>query len=1684
MKNTLPIKEQRPKHPLNQGNKTNVLIPSFMLLFFLLVSNLVFSQTQRYAANASPILTPPYSLFIEDYTDPGKEQLKANIVFNDFNEATWNFKLRLTIESTDIQIRTIEGYTPPRPIVVQPGVLTQLSTEEWVNYLDFNNVTISGAGTASFRNSGRLPEGMYSFCVEVLDYTTGEPLSRESCSNAWLQLNDPPRIISPSCGTVVDPQLAAFPIQWQLFNTQSPNATMGTEYQLTLWEITDPTADPMVAVPNAQALQVFQSDFQMATSFNYGPAEPLLELGKRYVYRIQARAADGRDSFKNQGYSEFFHFSFGWPAGGNIKLSWPENDEGFNSLEIPYVSWKRPNNAASNQRVSYQLEVMRMLEGQTIEEAYRANDPWFARQLPEVVSTIGGSSVLPQDMGKSEQYAWKVTAFTGEQQIAKSDIQSFYGPSLVEAFYAGNHKVMVDYIKGKDVTNISGGGRVRLSATLDDWTNLEFENISLVDNGGFWVMDGGEIIITQEKERVRTLTPVAKDNGAASFTISKYRLDKDGLFAWGKVTWDLPHATTSTQKAVVESVEQWANFNVFRINTVIPLPENANRFDLLEPFGFTLDLRKSSLIYINQERYRMELNGEVLIPDHVKRFGSSRSGFVFNNAEDLFYLSATEASFANALQPLANTQYWLYPTAYEIDLSEKQSPGIHAATPNWKGIDIKTYKLTFEKSPDHKGQLSFSAPFEQTYEQSGNQRYTYVNSGGLSMKLDASYPDLEDELRFQTFPSNPRTLKLEISDNKVSEQSKFTGDFLIPFVSLTKRFGYEIPITNIGFEKGFLTDLEGVAFTHNPGLKEQEIHVKVQRAVLSGNEKITMTLDMDWPGMGVQLTSLRDFKVWGDHSIGFRTKNGTVALEKRENARMSSQKYPVTIDIIGAGGYKGQYMIATTADIVLGEDVSGPDQAPTVNVYSSVANPYVANDQEGSIGDLPEDGPTIEEATAQIKDEIASYEKSLLSKLSEDRDAIKAQAIAYQQGLGGSTAYLPEDMINNVSADEVPAQEQDELYEMIEAFTTVLATHYAQPLTALTENIRSDMRRVVSSAVNEAGNKMDQGIDALVDPIVQALSNSLQNDQIDVSSIITELGQIAKTSLKEEVRSSLQQSVHVNITQPVEYLLTDQVTARVQNYLITNGTDVFYQTLRGDNGGQALADMVTGIPGLAGEILGDAAEMIRPDAIQSTVASLIDDFIKGVDSQSIIDEIEGKAGEMILAELGRFATDKIADVASNILGEQSLPGWAGEENPVDFAAMGSKLADGDYAGALKEALPIDALPLKMRSPIVDLDGRVYYTPNDPVYGNVWVGDITMNVKVPKPFGLSALYINGRKEGNSYWFVEIRGNEEEPESDPQKKAAKGGYKLGDPIPKKARALKNPVNMGIANLVGVSGRLYSGMSESPDGGIVPDPSLKLGAYMNVVFFDKKNDGENMRLAVEGEINTKTNGDYTLKFNGDLQLQSEAPSVTEIDELAAVQGIIEISYNSAERHFLGYARVELNKPGSICANGSLLVDSKPGQWRVALGSREDRLNFVPGCTGWSPTGWLDVNQNEAELGLGAQFSVTAETPTLVVFPFKVNFAVEAGIAFGIVAAIQYRPTFQLLRAGVWADLWASVIMNYKKPLGKWKQRTLVEIMFSGNLTLYFVPKPTILEGDVKGRVKILFFNAKVNAHLRKEI
>ena len=278
-------------------------------LFFVLQQNRSFAQI--YPVQISTQLIPPYSAYLPDYADPSNEKMKLILQFNDFSQAQYSVKLRFEIKGNGFTLKTKSFYNPA-PINLIPGQPLLFTSVDLAPYLNSSNLDFIGINQSQYEQKMALPEGYYSICVKACDYNNPQAIqvSNEACVQAWFTLSDPPYLNFPICNTTVKPltpQNILF--QWTPMNLGSPNSGTGTEYEFSLWEFRpDTNANPNQVVQSTRPIFSTVTD---QTFFNYGIAEPNLNLYMKYIWRVRAKDKSGRDLFKNNGNSQICTFRYG-----------------------------------------------------------------------------------------------------------------------------------------------------------------------------------------------------------------------------------------------------------------------------------------------------------------------------------------------------------------------------------------------------------------------------------------------------------------------------------------------------------------------------------------------------------------------------------------------------------------------------------------------------------------------------------------------------------------------------------------------------------------------------------------------------------------------------------------------------------------------------------------------------------------------------------------------------------------------------------------------------------------------------------------------------------------------------------------------------------------------------------------------------------------------------------------------------------------------------------------------------------------------------------------------------------------------------------------------------------------------------------------------------------------------------
>ena len=908
--------------------------------FVALLFSSIVGKAQIMPVAATVIMNPPNSPFLSDYYGLESNAFQSFLTLNDLNEPSWNVRLIIRIEGQGIVLETKRTYVPLQPINLLSGVPLIISGADLAPYLSVNNLNLQGISAATLNQNGKLPEGAYQFCVEVLDYQTGIPLSFRSCGSAFIFYENPPVLLAPACQVAIqptEPQNVFF--NWQMSGGASPTITATSKYKLFVYELQDENENPYYAVQNNKALLIFESDFQQSTSqtidFGISNSAPLIP-GKRYIYRVRALDADEKNIYKNDGYSEFCWFFYGYPQDGVIALNTPSDARIFTKTENKLFNWETSTKAVPGQEFEYVLVIKEKNSGQTKEQAMDNNAEWFLVNKPATTSMSGGDFLLTNALESGKNYVWQVKAMTGTQQVAQSPIREFYAPSEIDQFLAGNFPVKIVTLSsgftksGTSYSNVSGKGRIQLSADPNDFVDADFSGITVQDISGTMYMTAGSFPIDLSARDRKELLPILPENGPAYFYYANAIVDKTGLKMNGRVEWPFPLATSASELQVVKTKSA-----VFVLNSAYALNgettmDAAKTYNLLEPHDLVISLDAATKISIYGDKYSLNLNGNILTNADVKTNNSLPYAIKIYQQPQLFYFNASNLliTSTNYLKPIAGLNMGLMPKSAVIDFSDGVSPDKLSSNPAWKGIYFPEFQVRLFKADfDNSNQIVLPANIDYFEDLTAND--FWISNKGLQFKYQ--FNSDETGIFFNKFRTAING-KIKITDNEVSESS-ILGSIKIPIINETDQFAFEVPINTAGLQLGYLSeDLTLRDITFNPFGGENRVNIVINRAVFADNERLDLEINAEVVGFNAQINNISDFRIYGDNVIGVGSRNGSKKLDTRVTGTYNG--FNAYITDVGASLYNGNYVFSYISEMDLGEDVAGQAGPPLLAVSS------------------------------------------------------------------------------------------------------------------------------------------------------------------------------------------------------------------------------------------------------------------------------------------------------------------------------------------------------------------------------------------------------------------------------------------------------------------------------------------------------------------------------------------------------------------------------------------------------------------------------------------------------------------------------------------------------------------------------------------------------------------------------
>jgi hypothetical protein len=276
-------------------------------LYLLLLCSLVGlgGYAQTFPIRITTQLTQPSPIYLSNYADAKtvNSPIKIQLVLNDLTISNRQVKLKIYFQGNGIAFSTNDFVVGAKPLYLEGGFPLQLTNVDLAPYFEYQNLL----GLTPNQYAQPLPEGVYNIYVEVYDFATNRKLSSKTGSTTIIFQNEPPFLNLPlNNASIMQQNIQNIIFGW---TPRSINVS-NVEYEFSLVEIWD----KYTPVQNAFAYSPpLYTTTTRTTSLQYGINEPQLIPGKKYAWRVKAKALLGAEEigvFKNNGYSEIYSFTY------------------------------------------------------------------------------------------------------------------------------------------------------------------------------------------------------------------------------------------------------------------------------------------------------------------------------------------------------------------------------------------------------------------------------------------------------------------------------------------------------------------------------------------------------------------------------------------------------------------------------------------------------------------------------------------------------------------------------------------------------------------------------------------------------------------------------------------------------------------------------------------------------------------------------------------------------------------------------------------------------------------------------------------------------------------------------------------------------------------------------------------------------------------------------------------------------------------------------------------------------------------------------------------------------------------------------------------------------------------------------------------------------------------------------
>jgi hypothetical protein len=353
--------------------KLNYWIFSILFLIFLIPQTL-YSQP-KYGITTTTTVTPPYPITLDGFVADGGTKLSLQIFPTDINLVQYPVLLKLVISGNGITVESKSLFVH-EPVYLNGNEIQTLNGSDLEAFFNPDNLSFSGYSKTQYQRNGRLPEGVYTVGFELYDVLRKVKVSSVKSSVLFMFLNEVPMLNLPGNTQMISSAgTQAVNFSWTTRHSPMSASFFTPSYQFEMWEITPEGRNAYEVVKGTRPFYV---NTLSSPYMAYGVAEPQLQPGRTYAWRVRETDPEGRTLFKNDGYTEVYTFTYGrnCPAPelmadkigtSNFSVSW-KADNSETEFELRYRDKKKKNAEWYNQNTNLLSGKVENLKSNTVYE--------------------------------------------------------------------------------------------------------------------------------------------------------------------------------------------------------------------------------------------------------------------------------------------------------------------------------------------------------------------------------------------------------------------------------------------------------------------------------------------------------------------------------------------------------------------------------------------------------------------------------------------------------------------------------------------------------------------------------------------------------------------------------------------------------------------------------------------------------------------------------------------------------------------------------------------------------------------------------------------------------------------------------------------------------------------------------------------------------------------------------------------------------------------------------------------------------------------------------------------------------------------------------------------------------------------------------------------------------------------